>query len=151
MNGAASLLQELNESISQGSNESRLQALWHTTDILLAGQYSEDQIWIFGQVIDSLARELEVTARAQLARRLANSNNAPITCINKLAYDNSIDVAGPILRKSERLDTRTLVSIASSESQQHLLAISKRRSIGELTSKARALSFLVYARVTRII
>jgi len=131
MNGAASLLQELNESISQGSNESRLQALWHTTDILLAGQYSEDQIWIFGQVIESLARELEVTARAQLARRLANSNNAPITCINKLAYDNSIDVAGPVLRKSERLDTRTLVSIASSESQQHLLAISKRKSITE--------------------
>jgi hypothetical protein len=131
MNGPASLLQELNESISQGSDESRLRALWHATDVLLAGQYSEDQIWIFGQVIERLSRELEVEVRAQLARRLANSNNAPINCINKLAYDNSIDVAGPILRQSERLDTRTLVSIAGSESQQHLLAISQRKSIAE--------------------
>ena len=129
MKNSTSLLQELNESISHGSNESHLRALWHTTDVLLAGQYSEDQVWMFGQVIERLARELEVEARAQLARRLATSKNAPINCINKLAYDESIDVAEPILRQSERIDVRTLVSIASSESQQHLLAISKRKSV----------------------
>jgi uncharacterized protein (DUF2336 family) len=105
--------------------------LWHATDVLLAGQYSEDQIWMFGQVIERLALELEVVARAQLARRLANSKNAPINCVKKLAYDNSIYVAEPILRQSERIDVRTLVSIASSESQQHLLAISKRKSVTE--------------------
>jgi len=131
MNGSTSLLQELDESISRGSDESRLRALWHATDVLLAGQYSEDQIWIFGQVIERLAIELEVVARAQLARRLAHSKNAPINCINKLACDNSIYVAEPILRKSERIDVRTLISIASSESQQHLLAISKRKSVAE--------------------
>lgn len=131
MNGTASLLQELDESISQGSSESRLRALWHATDVLLAGQYSEEQIWIFGQVIEQLSRELEVAARAKLASRLASSKNAPINCINKLADDDSIDVAGPILRQSERLDVRTLVSIASSQSQQHLLAISRRKSVPE--------------------
>lgn len=131
MNGSTSLLQELDESISRGSGESRLRALWHATDVLLAGQYSEDQIWMFGQVIERLALELEVVARAQLARRLANSKNAPINCVKKLAYDNSIYVAEPILRQSERIDVRTLVSIASSESQQHLLAISKRKSVTE--------------------
>lgn len=129
MKGSTSLLQELNESIARGSNESRLRALWHTTDVLLAGQYSEDQVWMFGQVIERLALELEVKARAQLARRLATCRNAPINCVNKLAYDKSIDVAGPILRYSERIDERMLVSIASSESQQHLLAISKRKSV----------------------
>src|SRR6267154_1726518 len=108
MNGSTSLLQELDESISRGSDGSRLRALWHATDVLLAGQYSEDQIWIFGQVIERLAIELEVVARAQLARRLAHSKNAPINCINKLACDNSIYVAEPILRQSERIDVRTL-------------------------------------------
>jgi hypothetical protein len=102
MNGSTSLLQELDESISRGCGESRLRALWHATDVLLAGQYSEDQIWMFGQVIERLALELEVVARAQLARRLANSKNAPINCVKKLAYDNSIYVAEPILRQSER-------------------------------------------------
>jgi uncharacterized protein (DUF2336 family) len=131
MDGTASLLQQLEESISRGSNESLLRALWHTTDVLITGQYSEDQIWVFGQVIERLARELEVVARAQLARRLAVAENAPINCINKLAADKSILVAEPVLRHSKRLDVRTLVSIASSESQEHLLAISKRESVTE--------------------
>jgi hypothetical protein len=131
MNGTASLLKQLEESIAQGSDESRLRALWHATDVLIAGQYSDEDIWIFGEVIERLAREIEVAARAELARRLAKSKNAPINCINKLAFDNSIDVAGPVLRHSERLEVRTLVSIARTESQQHLLAISKRRSVTE--------------------
>ena len=36
-----------------------------------------------------------------------------------------------MLRQSERLDTRTLVANAKSKSQQHLLAISERRTISE--------------------
>jgi uncharacterized protein (DUF2336 family) len=99
--------------------------LWHATDLLIAGQYSEKDIWIFGEVIERLAREIKAAARAELARRLAHSKNAPVNVINQLARDNSIDVAGPILRHSERLDVRTLVSIARSKSQEDLLAISK--------------------------
>lgn len=127
----SSFLLDLEDSITKGSENGRLNALWHATDVLIAGRYSEDQIWTFGEVIERLARELEVETRAKLSRRLANSKNAPINCINQLAHHSSIDVAGPVLRHSERLDTRTLVSIASSASQQHLLAISQRKSIAE--------------------
>ena len=45
-----SFLQELDEAVLRGSAESRLRALWHTT-LLIAGTYSEDQIWNFGEVI----------------------------------------------------------------------------------------------------
>ena len=131
MKGASPLLQELDEAMSQGSDESRLRALWHVTDVLTAGQYSEESIWVFGEIIDRLTRELEVEVRAQLSQRLASSKNAPFDVINKLANDKSIEVAGPVLRKSERLDTPALVSIATTGSQQHLLAISKRSSIAE--------------------
>jgi uncharacterized protein (DUF2336 family) len=131
MTEAKSFLQEINEAILHGSPESRAQALWHATDLLMAGRYTEDQIWVFGEVIGRLADEIEVAARAQLAKRLAPSDNAPVKVINKLAFDDSIDVAGPVLRQSERLDTRTLVANAKSKSQQHLLAISQRRTIGE--------------------
>jgi uncharacterized protein (DUF2336 family) len=130
-NASSSFLRELEESIAEGSERGRLRALWHATDLLIAGQYSEEQIWTFGEVIDLLARELEEASRTKLARLLANSRNAPVNCINKLAHDDSIDVAGPILRQSERLDTRTLVSIAASASQAHLLAISRRKSVNE--------------------
>ena len=131
MNGTTSLLQELDEAISQGSEKNRLRALWHATDVLVAGQYSEETIWVFGEIIDRLALELEIEVRAQLSRRLADSMNAPIDLINKLANHESIDVAGSVLQRSERLDTPVLVSIATTGSQQHLLAISRRRSIAE--------------------
>jgi uncharacterized protein (DUF2336 family) len=126
---ATSILQELNDSISQGSPESRARALWHATDILIAGRYTEDQIWVFGEVIGRLADEIEGAARAKLAKRLAHSGNAPFNVIMVLASDDAIDVAGPVLQHSQRLDDKTLVTSARTQSQAHLLAISKRRSI----------------------
>src|ERR1700687_3187528 len=131
MTEAKSLLAELEDAVSRGTAESCLQALWHATDILVAGRYSEEQIWTFGEIIGRLAEDIEIAARVRLANKLAPSRNAPIDVIKKLAFDDSIDVAGPVLRQSERLDANTLVPNARSKSQQHLLAISKRKSISD--------------------
>jgi uncharacterized protein (DUF2336 family) len=124
-----SFLQELDVAVSQGSAESRERALWYATDLLVLGRYTDDEIWMFGEIIGRLEQDIETAARAQLARRLARADNAPVKVINKLAFDDSIDVAGPVLRESVRLDTKTLVANARSKGQQHLLAISRRRSI----------------------
>jgi uncharacterized protein (DUF2336 family) len=124
-----SFLQELDDAIAKGSAESRLRALWHATDLLIAGRYSDSEIWIFGEVIGRLAEEIEVVARAQLAKRLAHTDNAPKSVVRKLAFDDSIDVAGPVLQHSERLDADVLVANIRSKSQDHLLAISKRKTL----------------------
>src|ERR1700676_2706558 len=124
-----SLLQDLDDAVSRGSAESRLRALWHTTDLLIAGRYTEDQIWTFGEVIERLAKEIEVAARVQLSKRLARTDNAPINVVNKLAFHDSIDLAGPFFRLSERLGVRNLVANSRTKSQSHLLAISKRKPI----------------------
>ena len=129
MTEARSFLQEINEAILQGSPESRLRALWHTTDILIAGRYTEDQIWVFGEVIGRLADEIELAARAKLAKLLARSDNAPFNVVMILAFDDSIDVAGPVLQHSPRLDADTLLTNIRTKSQPHLLAISKRSCI----------------------
>jgi uncharacterized protein (DUF2336 family) len=126
-----SFLHELEVAVSRGSAESRERALWYATDILIAGRYTDDEIWMFGEVIGLLERDIAVAARAQLAKRLARIDNAPTRIINKLAFDDSIDVAGPVLRRSERLDCSALVANARSKSQLHLLAISQRKSISE--------------------
>jgi uncharacterized protein (DUF2336 family) len=126
-----SFLHELEVAVSRGSAESRERALWYATDVLIAGRYTDDEIWMFGEVIGLLERDIAVAARAQLAKRLARIDNAPTRIINKLAFDDSIDVAGPVLRQSERLDCSTLVANARSKSQLHLLAISQRKSISE--------------------
>jgi uncharacterized protein (DUF2336 family) len=131
MNEVKSFLGDLDEAVLRGTSDSCMRALWHATDLLIAGRYSDDEIWTFGEVIARLADEIEVAARAQLARRLARLDRAPTNIIHKLAFDDSIEVAGPVLRESVRLDSDTLVANASSKSQPHLLAISERKSLEE--------------------
>jgi len=131
MGEVSSFLRDLDEAISRGTAESRMRALWHTTDLMIAGRYSDDEIWTFGEVIGRLADEIEVATRAQLARRLASFDNAPVNIIHKLAFDDEIDVAGPILQESGRLEAYALVANVCTKSQTHMLAISKRKSIDE--------------------
>jgi uncharacterized protein (DUF2336 family) len=131
MSMVKSFLRDLDDAVSRGTTERRLRALWHTTDLLIAGRYSEEEIWTFGEVIMRLADEIEVAARAELSRRLARVDHAPVNIIHKLAFDDSIDVAGPVLRESDQLDSQTLVANASTKGQPHLLAISERKSLEE--------------------
>jgi uncharacterized protein (DUF2336 family) len=76
-----------------------------------------------------LSDAIEVAVRAELARRLSTTANAPMNVVKKLAFDDSIDVAGPILEHFERLDPETLVHNIRTKSQPHLLAISRRKII----------------------
>jgi uncharacterized protein (DUF2336 family) len=129
MTASKTFLQELDEAVLKGSVENREKALWYATDMLMVGGYTEDEIWTFGDVIGRLADAIEVAARAKLAKRLAYTTHAPMNIVQKLAFDDSIDVAGPILQHSERLDAKTLVNNIRTKGQSHLLAISKRKSI----------------------
>src|ERR1700750_2858780 len=101
MTQTKSVLRDLEEAISRGTAESRSRALWHTTDLLIAGRYCEEDVATFGEGIEGLAAEIDLEARAQLAQRLARIDNAPLNVIHKLAFDDAIAVAGPVLRESE--------------------------------------------------
>jgi len=122
-------LKELDEAVRLGSAQSREKALLYATDMLLVGNYTEDEIWTFGEVIGRLSDVIEIAARARLAKSLATTARAPMKVVEKLAFDYSIDVAGPILQHCERLDTKTLIKNIRTRSQSHLLSISKRKSI----------------------
>jgi uncharacterized protein (DUF2336 family) len=126
-----SYLQDLDDAISRGTAESRARALWHVTDLLIAGRYNDDEIFAFGKVIGRLADEIEVEVRAQLSERLAHFSRAPVDVIYKLAFDDAIEVARPVLEHSEQLDDAMLIANARSKSQAHMLAISRRKSLGE--------------------
>ncbi|MGJ4997632.1 DUF2336 domain-containing protein [Bradyrhizobium sp. HKCCYLS3077] len=129
MNETKSVLRDLEHAIARGTADSRERALWHATDLLLAGRYCEEEISTFGEVIGRLADEIEVEARAKLADRLARIEYSPASVIRKLAFDDEIWVAGPVLRESERLDDAALVENATTKSQAHLLAIAERKSL----------------------
>ncbi|HEV3395493.1 MAG TPA: DUF2336 domain-containing protein [Xanthobacteraceae bacterium] len=133
MNARGSLIGDLERAIASGTLERRVASLWHVTDLFITGasQYSDEQVALFDDVITRLAAQIEATARAKLARLLAPVANAPVKTIKALASDAEIAVAGPVLARSERLDDATLCENALTQSQLHLLAISKRRTLSE--------------------
>jgi uncharacterized protein (DUF2336 family) len=128
-----SLIDELEAALAGGSDAQRAEMLSRITDLFLTGadRFSEAQIGLFDEVIAKLAVAIEAKARAKLSIRLAEVPSAPPGVVRMLAFDDDIDVARPMLRKSERLEESDLVATANSKSQQHLAAISERRSLSE--------------------
>ena len=133
MSATQGLLNQVEDAIASGSAERRGKLVRHVTDLFIVSspQCREAEIELFDDVLTRLAAEIEVSARALLAVRLAPIDNAPPRIIRTLAFDDEIDVAGPVLSYSDKLDEAALVENARTKSQDHLLAISRRRSLGE--------------------
>jgi Uncharacterised protein conserved in bacteria (DUF2336) len=131
-----SLIAEIEGAFASGSAEKQVEILRRVTDLFLAGadKYSDGQVDLFDGVISRLAERIETKARAELANRLAPVANAPLTTVRTLARDESIEVAGPILSRSNRLTDEDLLAIAKDNSQECLLAISKRATLSENVS-----------------
>ena len=124
---------ELEDAIANGSSQKRVETLRQITDLFVNGaeQFNEEHVELFDQVLSRLSDEIEARARVELAERLAHIPNAPINVVKELASDDVIEVATPVLTHSARLDDQTLIGIAQTKGQQHLLAISQRESISE--------------------
>lgn len=128
-----SLIAELEDAISSGSQTKRVETLRRVTDLFLHGadRLNEAQIGVFDDVLTHLIERIEEKALAQLSARLAPVDNAPSEVIRRLARSDEITVAGPVLTQSTRLTTVDLVEIARTKGQAHLLAISGRTQIEE--------------------
>ncbi|UPK33206.1 DUF2336 domain-containing protein [Bradyrhizobium sp. 186] len=127
------LLDELQAALSHGTVARRVETLRRVTDLFVYNSvdYSDDHMRLFDDVFQCLIGQIETSARALLADRLAPIAAAPPGIIRTLALDEIIEVAGPVLSKSERLDEATLIEIAHSRGQAHLKAISLRRVLSE--------------------
>lgn len=128
-----SLIDELNQAVAAGNVKQRVRILQRITDLFAAGSrnYSSEQIALFDDVLRELSSDIETKARAKLAHRLAGLDNAPPKIIRALAFDDVIDVAGPVLVQSEQLTDEDLIENASTKSQEHLLAIAQRLKLSE--------------------
>ena len=128
---AVSILDQLEDTLSHGTVQRRVETLRKITDLFLvnAPDYDDEQTAVFDDVFQVLVRKIEVAAKALLSQRLAPIASAPPRIAHALAFDDEIDVAGPMLTQSERLTDDMLVENARAKSQAHLLAISKRKRL----------------------
>jgi uncharacterized protein (DUF2336 family) len=133
MSEFSSLIQELDDAIASGAPDKKLKLLTLITDLFVAGssRYSTEQISLFDEVLLPLSTAIEEKARVKLSRRLAAIDNAPVRVVRSLAFDDSIEVAGPVLTSSSQLNDSDLVDNARTKSQDHLHAISQRRILSE--------------------
>jgi uncharacterized protein (DUF2336 family) len=128
-----SIIAELEDAVRAGSPQKRLETLRQVTDLFLhdGERLSDEQVRIFDDVLCLLIDRVESRARAELGQRLALIDYAPSEVIHNLARDDEIAVAGDVLANSSRLSTSVLVEIASTQGQDHLLAISGRKDLPE--------------------
>jgi uncharacterized protein (DUF2336 family) len=136
MNRTENLIEELEGAIASSGLGHRAEMLRRVTDLFAAGSDGFDgkQIAVFDDVMGRLVGDVEDPVRASMAERLAGIANAPPMIIRVLALDKSVEVAGPLLARSDRVDEETLVISAKTRSQEHLLAIACRPTLGEVVT-----------------
>ena len=130
---AHSIIAELEDAVRAGSPTKRVETLRQVTDLFLndGDRLNDEQVQVFDDVLCLLIARVETRAKAELSKRLGPIDYAPFEVIRFLAFDDEIAVAGHVLTHSSRLGTDTLVEVASTKGQDHLLAISARANLPE--------------------
>jgi uncharacterized protein (DUF2336 family) len=142
-----SIIDEVEVAIRAGSDQKRLETARRVTDLFLssAGSFDEEQVALFDDVLDRLIKTIELRSIADMAARVALAEistqlapiaQAPPSVIRRLAGNDEIRIAGPVLQESARLDEAELLRIASTKGEQHLLAIAGRWWLKEIVTDA---------------
>jgi uncharacterized protein (DUF2336 family) len=119
------------------SSERRRELMRGVTDLFFATEApAAGEMALFDDVLDKLAGEMEVAVRAELAERMAEAKAPPRGLVRRLASDESIDVARPVLEASSVLTDDDLLIVARTRGQDHLRAISQRPSISTVVTDA---------------
>lgn len=89
----------------------------------------------FDEIAVAVVADLESEARLEISRMFAQTTLPLGRTARQLAMDE-IGIARPVLEHSSALSDKDLVDVASTRSQEHLMAVSRRSSIAELVSDA---------------
>jgi uncharacterized protein (DUF2336 family) len=134
MTGVTSaLVAELEGAADNGTPERRVQILRKVTDLFLseAARLTERHIGVFDDVLVRLMERIEAQKLVQFSVSISDSAVAPRGVIRQLAYHEDGSIAAPALSRSERLSESDLIEIAGIRGQQHLRAISGRKTLSE--------------------
>ena len=125
------IIEDLERAVASGSSEKRVDIMRRVTDLFLSAptKLTKEQVSLFDDVITRLIERLELHALVELSERLSPNTNAPVQVIRRLALHDSIDIAGPVLARSDCLTDEHLVEIAESKGQHHLGKIAERRQL----------------------
>jgi len=129
---------ELTGTARDESPQQDARILRQVADLFLsnAERLRESQIGAFDDILVPLIERMEAGALVHLSEALSKTDIAPRETIRRLAFHPDPLVAAPVLRNSNRLSEKDLVEIAKTLGQQHLLAISFRKTLNETLTDA---------------
>jgi uncharacterized protein (DUF2336 family) len=142
-----SIVDEVETAINAGSANKCLDTIKRVTDLFVAsaGSFDNEQIALFDNVLERLIKTIEIRAIADVSARMALAEmstqlapvgQAPPSVIRRLAGNDEIAIARPVLTESARLTTDDLVEFAETKGEQHLLAICSRWWLTEAVTSA---------------
>ena len=100
-----------------------------------AGQLGPEARAMAYDILHSIVRDIEMATRQEISRRLAERNDAPAELIRFLAND-AIEVAYPVLIKSDVLDDADLIEVIRARTLEHSLAIATRPALSHAVTDA---------------
>ena len=141
------IIAEIEAAIGGGSTAKCVETAKRVTDLFLvsAGHFNDEQVELFDGVLERLVKTIElrsiadVSARmalAEMSAQLAPIAQAPATVIRRLARNDEISIAAPVLQESARLGEEDLIDLAKTKGEPHLLAISGRWWLKEIVTDA---------------
>ena len=121
----------------QKSAESRTRLSQIVIDLFdeSTGVLSDHQRALMYGILQSIIKEIEVSVRQSVAGRLAMMADVPRDLAITLANDQ-ISVAYPMLSKSGLLRDADLIEVIQHRTEEHMLAITVRKSVSEKVSDA---------------
>lgn len=119
------------------SSDKRRELLRSVTDLFMDApdQRTDVEREQFGEILGTVAREMEMEVRRALAQRLASVPEAPRNIILQLANDE-IEVARPVLTTSPVLKDADLIAVSMVRSQDHLHAVAGRPTVSAAVADA---------------
>jgi uncharacterized protein (DUF2336 family) len=127
------VVREVEVALQSGMPGRRTEVLRQVTTLFASGAHrlSEEQISLFDDVMGHLIACIENQALVELSSRLAHAPQAPHGVVRKLAFNDALEIAGPVLESSARLSDEDLVEIARTKGQAHQLKIAGRATLNE--------------------
>jgi uncharacterized protein (DUF2336 family) len=141
------IVDEVEEAVRKGSHGSGLETLKRAADLFLssAGSYGSEQVELFDNVFERLIKTIEIRAVADISARIAlaefseqlsHTSQAPPSTVRRLARNDEISIAEPVLKESACLTAADLVDLAHHKSERHVLAIASRWQLKEVVTDA---------------
>lgn len=133
MDAVPGLIGDITSAIDGASEINRNQMLSRLTTHFMktAPMLDEPEVDMFDIVFVSLSGKCDRLARVDLSETIASVPNGPKRTIIALAFDDEIDIAGPVIRRSPRLEETDLVLLVRQKGQPHLLAVTTRPALTE--------------------